>query len=351
MSNQPPLIDHSIIKSLYPLSLIADHLIDRLIEHVEIEFPSFGSTIIKGTDSGYSHYLIEGSIERRVSFDNRSSINCSDARCVNPLEELLAEGGVIKANDQCSIMRVACDAVDKFISWSQSQEFKVVHMDEGEVDLNGDAKIDDDYQDDWTEVFLQSDLAANIPAATMMQLFAKLEDVEVEPGQSIIQENTPGDYFYIIKKGMAQVFTNAQGPFAGEVFELSTGDYFGDEALVAETIRNARVVMAKGGLLGRLDSESFDEIIKTPLMHAFSEDDINAFDQDKISLLDVRLAAEYRHGHLEKAKNYPIAYIRKHLDSFDKDFHYVITTECRRRSELAVYLMRQAGYDVYLYER
>lgn len=348
--NNSTLIDRSIIKSLYPLNLIDDVYLDQLLAQVTIEFPSLGSVILKESmaNNEFYHYLLEGAIEHRISFDRRITIDCSNPHCANPLEELLKEGGVIKALAHCGIIRFSTDTVSQLMSLGQSQEFKVVYVSEGEQDLAAETLIDDNFKADWTETFLQSPLVSNIAAVTMMQLFAQLESIDVKAGEQIIKANTTGDYFYVIKEGVAQVFTDNNGPFAGAVFDLSAGDYFGDEALVADTIRNASVVMKADGVLGRLDKAAFNSLIKNSLMKTLSSDDLKAIEVGALCYLDVRLAAEYRHGHQPGAKNYPIAYVRRYLDSFDRNQIYIVTTECRRRSELAVYLMRQAGYEVYL---
>ena len=350
MSQQQAAVDSSIIKSLYPLSLVADHLLDQLIDKATVEYPEPGQTILKRSSSaeGYYHYLIEGDAEHRISFEERIALRCSDAACTNPLQEFLKEGGSIKAGEGCCVLSIAESEVDECLSWSQNQEFVVVHMDEEHNGALDEAIIDDDFQDDWTEMFLKSQLAANIPASTMIEMFSALEDIDVAAGTEIIQENSPGDYFYIIKKGYAEVITNPYGPFKGETFELVVGDYFGDEALVADTTRNATVKMTEDGILGRLSHADFDRIIKDPMMETLSERAVADIAPDKLCLLDVRLAAEFRHGHYEGAKNYPIAYIRKHLDSFENDITYVVVPGCGRRGELAVYLLRQAGYHVFL---
>ena len=349
MTQYKPSIDRSILKVLYPLSLLSDHLLDSLVSKVDIIFPEMGSTIVKGRgEDKYYHYLLEGRVEYRKSFDDRVIIDCRDSRCTHSLEELVINGGVIKAQKQCGVMVVARDVVNQFISWSESQTFRVVHIDADRENNDDEKLLDDDFQSDWTEIFLQSALAANIPAQLMMQLFSELDDVTVAAGEIIVKEGSEGDYFYIVKSGYANVITNDLGPFSGKVIVMAVGDYFGDEALVADTMRNASVVMETNGVLGRLSRKSFNELIKKPLIRLISEDDFNAIGHANLMFLDVRLAAEYRHGHYEKAKNYPIAYIRKHLETFERDSGYVITAECQRRSELAVYLMRQAGYDVYL---
>ena len=65
-------------------------------------------------------------------------------------------------------------------------------------------------------------------------------------------------------------------------------------------------------------------------------------------LLDVRLAAEYRLGHQPESLNLPVANLRTHADSLDRATCYVITPEGGIRSELAVHLLNQLGFDAYL---
>jgi len=343
-----PTIDHSIVKTLYPLSLVADHLIDNLLDHIDTNTPTAGSTILKESSVSDEriHYLVEGVIELRISFGNRIDIDCSDSRCTNSLESLLKQGGSIKARNGCVVACVNSDDVDKLIS--QSQEVETVSINDFNSRALEEELIDDSIQNDWSETFLHSILAENIPASKIMQLFHQLEDIEVQSGELIIKENTQGDYFYIIKQGIAQVATDYRGPYKGEKFYLYPGNYFGDEALVADTVRNASVIMEESGVLGRLDIESFNELVKTSLVKMLPIDDVNTAPKNQRCLLDVRSQAEFRHGHEEGANNYPISYIRKHLDTFDRSSHYVIAAKYGRRSELAAYLIRQAGYEVFL---
>lgn len=65
-------------------------------------------------------------------------------------------------------------------------------------------------------------------------------------------------------------------------------------------------------------------------------------------LLDVRLAAEYLLGHQPESLNLPVANLRTHADSLDRATCYVVTPEGGIRSELAVHLLNQLGFDAYL---
>ena len=65
-------------------------------------------------------------------------------------------------------------------------------------------------------------------------------------------------------------------------------------------------------------------------------------------ILDVRLGAEYRHGHQEHSRNIPIGCLRSKLEDLDHKKIYLITADGGRRSELAAYILRQSGFDAYM---
>ena len=62
----------------------------------------------------------------------------------------------------------------------------------------------------------------------------------------------------------------------------------------------------------------------------------------------MRLALEYRAGHLPDSLNLPVANLRTHADALDRATCYVVTPEGGIRSELAVHLLNQLGFDAYL---
>ena len=53
-------------------------------------------------------------------------------------------------------------------------------------------------------------------------------------------------------------------------------------------------------------------------------------------------------AHIEGSVNTPVVSLRKHLRELDRNKSYLVTPEGGRRSELAVYLLRQAGLNAYL---
>jgi rhodanese-related sulfurtransferase len=109
--------------------------------------------------------------------------------------------------------------------------------------------------------------------------------------------------------------------------------------------------MLEDGELARLHRDLFLELVRPSLIPRINSQDLQRMTHQgsrKHLLLDVRLAAEYRLAHLPESFNLPVAKLRTHADSLDRATCYVVTPEGGIRSELAVHLLNQLGFDAYL---
>ena len=332
-----------LIKRFSPLYQIDQKYHSNLASELRLITVEPDEIIIrKSRDPMQMHYLVSGAVEIRESFENRYRVDHRDALCSKTLESALKERSSVKALERCVLLVANAEKIDQYLSWSQ--DYTIFYLDEGEMSVDAFDLIDDDFQEDWDSVFIRSKLAANLSNRAIHQLLSQLEDIEVAAGECVVRANTPGDFFYVIKQGEAEVLTAAQGPFRGERFPLGPGNYFGDEALVADTIRNASVTMVSDGVLGRLNIEAFNHLIKQYLVSPL-EEEIRS--HDKVKILDVRLPLEYRHGHVDNSVNMPISMLRQQMQEMKESLLYVITPANDRRTELATYLMRQAGFEAY----
>jgi rhodanese-related sulfurtransferase len=66
-------------------------------------------------------------------------------------------------------------------------------------------------------------------------------------------------------------------------------------------------------------------------------------------LVDVRVAAEFVHGHLPGAINLPLAHLRERAAQIlSKESSYFVYCETGRRSASATYLLCERGFDAKL---
>ena len=144
---------------------------------------------------------------------------------------------------------------------------------------------------------LQSELFSRIPPGNIQRLFAVMESVEFEAGDVVVEQGTPGDYYYIIQSGRCEVTRKASGSGSPiKLAELHDGDSFGEEALISDAKRNASVTMLTPGELVRLTKDDFIELIKKPSLETVSYDAAQALVAEGACWLDLRFAEEHEIG-------------------------------------------------------
>jgi len=256
----------------------------------------------------------------------------------------------VRALTDALVLTLKRDAIDRLIASADEGSVDAVMVSDAEERLE-EARFDDEYSEDWMARLLDSPLMSHLSATNIQRCFIELERVPMRAGEDVVQAGTPGDYFYILLEGEARVITEQSGPYRGQRFDLVPGDYFGEEALVADTIRNATVRMTSDGVVGRLDRAQFDAIFKSSLVQTIDLAKAQRFLASAgiaHEIVDVRFPPEYKHGHVEGAVNVPVVVLRKRLRELDRNRTWLVTPEGGRRSELAVYLLRQAGLNAYL---
>lgn len=338
------------LEILSPFNEMQPHCLTQLQAKAEIIFFEPGAHILrKNHDTGYHHYLIKGNVEVRSSFFERFNFQPEDPRAIYPLENMAGREAQVTAQNPCRVARFALDDIDKATRDAPTPEYA---LDSAEEQLETAYVVEDDTLNaDWMSGFLHSPLVNHVSARDIQRLLARIEDREYEAGATVVTAGSYGEYFYVVKSGLAVVKTDPLGPYKGKEFSLMPGSYFGEEALVGNTIRNAEVYMETAGTLGEIHQEAFNELIRDSLVVKTSAAKLASLlrepDEHNV-ILDVRLYPEYRLGHRDNSKNIPLAALRERLDNMDIAKHYYITPDGGARSELATFLMRQAGFNAVL---
>lgn len=180
----------------------------------------------------------------------------------------------------------------------------------------------------------------SIPGANMRRLSECMERVNVKAGETVVQQGGPGDYYYLIEEGQARVTQQI------ELAELGAGASFGEDALIADSPRNASVTMLSDGVLLRLSKQDFDELLMEPLLTWVSPDEARERVNDGAHWLDVRHSREFAHYRLPNAINIPLHELRQRMEELDRDRHYVCYCKTGRRSSAAAFVLAQGGFKV-----
>jgi len=129
-------------------------------------------------------------------------------------------------------------------------------------------------------------IARALPLLTPQQLLAathKAEPMEFAPGATILQEGMPGDRFFIVTRGRAEVALKRSGGSDVVVMRPGPGEYFGEVELLkgGQNIATIRAISDAPVEVVTLDREAFMELL--------SESDAT---RDALSIIADRRAAE-----------------------------------------------------------
>jgi CRP-like cAMP-binding protein len=340
------------LKRFHPLSLIPEQHVSRVLEGAAVVRLGKNQFLFrKSPPPEICFFLLLGEVEIRESFDKRTVVDATGSQSRFPLEELCRGGASIRAQKESVVLTLARDMIDQLIaSGEDAAGFDVLLVSDTDSHY-GEARFDDEYSEDWMARLLQSPLMSHLSANNIQRCFIELERVPFKAGDVVVKAGTRGDHFFILMRGEARVETEQHGPYKGQQFDLAAGDYFGEEALVADTLRNATVRMTTDGEVGRLNHAQFDSIFKSSLVQTIDLEKALKFLNSAgigYEIFDVRFPAEFKLNHLELSVNVPVVVLRKRLRELDRNKTYLVTAEGGRRSELAVYLLRQSGLNAYV---
>lgn len=335
------------IRRYSPFDKMDQDYVDQLIAHAEIIDIEKGSLLFRrGKQASHCYFLISGTVDLISAGFESTTVSAGSERSKYALEDASPTRVSAVAKTDVSCLKVDSDFLDLTLAWSEASTEKPALALEDELQkdqsLLGNIEVED-LQHDWTKSLLSSPMLTKVPFAHIQKLFGKFERVSVAAGTEVIREGAPGDYFYVIDYGSAKVTTITGNT---EII-LERGQCFGEEALVANTPRNATVTMLTSGILMRLGKDDFKTLMHEPAQCYLKLDDIDMAAGDYV-LVDVRTPIEFRLHNLPGSKNLPLSKLRESSKQLNSERRYVITPEGGRRSELAAFLLAQEGFETYL---
>jgi CRP-like cAMP-binding protein len=333
-------IDNKLLQELVPLNALSAERFKKVSEKIDIEEVRAGRYLFrKGDRDNQSIYLLEGKVKlidgfRKVTSVIEAGTDISRYPIANQQPRSLSARAVKKV----IIARIDSSLLDVFLTWDQTSTAEVV-------------EIGAESNQDWMTRILQSEAFIKIPPSMIQSLLIKMETVPVKAGDVIIRQGDSGDYFYTLHEGRCAV-TRQDAPDGEEqlLAELRDGDSFGEDALVSDEKRNAKVSMLTDGLLMRLAKEDFIELLKNTLVRHVDYVQAVAMVDDGAVWVDVRTPDEYEYGALEDSVNIPLPCLRDGLPELVFNSKYIICCDTGRRSESAGFLLSHKGLDVYVLE-
>ena len=363
------------LKAFEPISVLSVERLEELQGLVDVEVLGVGVTIFREGDvDDQSIYLLEGDVQMtsvsNPDLDTFMTHKVEDAK--HPLGEGQPRQVTCTAMTLAKVLRVDNSVVDYMLTWDQlavaeEKEDVVEEKKETELDqtviinaedipskelIKESARVEDEnsipenegsHAEDgrnWIRRMRHIMAFKNMPPANIKSLLQRMETISVEENEVIIQQGTPGDYYYVLTEGEALVTRTV------ELATLNAGASFGEEALLSGSKRNASVTMKTPGQMMRLAKADFNELLKEPLLDRVTSDEAHVRVAKGNIWLDVRHVTEFNRSHLQNAINIPLHELRMRMKELDKEKEYICYCGTGRRSSAAAFLLVQNGFKV-----
>jgi CRP-like cAMP-binding protein len=330
-----------LLKTLAPLDGLKRDNLAALAKKVAVRQLASGRPLFKEGDTDKrTIWLVSGMVEVSEGGRTVAMLRGGTREARSPLYPQLPRKVTARATEEISYLSIDSELLDVMITWDQTGTYEVSEL---------QAQMEGAGGDDWMTTLLQTKAFHRIPPANIQAIFMRLERLPCKAGDVVIKQGDDGDYFYVIVSGKCAVTRETPLNRDGiKLAELSVGDTFGEEALIAEAKRNATVTMTTDGVLMRLNKQDFRELMNEPLLQWVSNDQAREIIGKGGRWLDVRLPSEHQNLSIEGSLNIPLYFIRLKLSALDRNIPYVVYCDTGRRSSAAAYILVERGFDAYV---
>ena len=332
------MIDVQLLKDFVPLDGLHEESLRELAESLRPQRLVPGEKAFSAGDrDGDLIYLLEGRIalvSPGKAAERLIQAGSEEARYALAKLNPRPYSGI--ARSQSTVLRVDSAHLDRLLTRDQALAYEVVEYEGSDPE--------------WMVRLLSDPNFAKLPPASFHGLFSRLETLPVRVGQTILRQGEEGDYYYLIKSGRVRVEHEADSGERAILAELGPGESFGEEALLAEVPRNATITVLEDGVLMRLDSGDFTRLLRAPLVHSVTAQQLDRMLADGARLIDVRLEGEYAAGSLPDSINIPLYLLRLEAKRLDPSLPYVLCCQNGNRSTVAAFLLSLRGFEAYVLE-
>ena len=183
-----------------------------------------------------------------------------------------------------------------------------------------------------------------VPLECVEQALDRMGRRAVSAGEEIVRQGEPGDLFYVIASGSAEVWqTGLYDDAPQKVATLTPGDAFGEEALVTSSTRSATVRMTADGELLTLGKDDYQALISREMLDEIDPPVARTLLDSGHRLLDVRYVEEHEDSHIPGSLLIPLNELRARMTEIDRDARWVVYCRSGRRSAVAALLLKQGG--------
>lgn len=342
MAAEKKLIEKTVLKGLVPCDALSEENLNTLAGKTFIEtLPAGGVLFKKGQSDKKRFYLLLGDLVLEGPGVAPKMLRGGSKEACHAVGQSQPRQLTATARTPVAVAALDEDVLGTMLTWDQSSNYVVDEV----------KPADGDADDDWMTRILQTKSFFRVPPANIQAMFMRLQPVSVQVGEMVVKQGDPGDFYYIVSRGRCKVTRKV--PETGveiKLTELRSGDSFGEESLLGDSVRNATVTMLTDGTLMRLSRADFEKLLKTPVLKTVNYEQAQAMVSSGAVWIDVRLESEYQNEHIPGSVNVPLYILRLKMSSLDPARKYIVYCDAGPRSSSAAFLLNERGIDVYLLE-
>ena len=328
------------LKSFRELADLDHSALQVLVDNAELRVGPPGSKLVELVfNDPVVVFLLQGSVSLEAGPFQKRTLRREDREARLIVNEALPKGGRVLAGEDAVLLLVKRKHIQAArLDYRQSlAALPLGSGAPGALESEGPG-------DDWMSVLLSSPLFQHMEPGKLQAFIASFRPRSCGAGQWVIRDGQRDEFFYIIKSGTAEVLLPGQ---AEPVARLGPGQFFGEGALLGESVHSASVRMGQAGELCLVTANDFERLLKQSLFHFVSEAELPRLPAP-LQVLDARHAVEYRHGHREGSVHMPLLRIRERIASLPRDVTYVMDFGEDKRCQVAALILIENGYRVLL---
>jgi CRP-like cAMP-binding protein len=330
-------INRDSLRWFTPLDSLKRENLTALAKKTRVKKLRAGKLLFRERDTEkLTFYLVSGTLELNDKDGNKKTIESGSDEAKNPIGPMLPRRYNAKAVSDVEFITIDTDLIDVMLTWDQTGDYEVNELRDTFEMTSAD----------WMTSMLGTKAFHRIPPANIQAIFMRMQQVNFNAGDVVVQQGDVGDFFYVITKGRCSVTRETPLNKDGiKLAELAPGDTFGEEALISEALRNATVSMITDGAVMRLSKDDFKTLLNEPMVDWVEYEEAKKIVEEGGQWLDVRLPSEFETFHEPGAINIPLYFIRLKLGTLDKNVTYVLCCDTGRRSSAGTFILSERGFN------
>ena len=323
-----------------PINNLPKRYQDEILNRSEVVEYAAGKIIFMVKDDDEKdYYLLEGAVELiSPKGDPIKTVEHSGQQALELIDHNRPRIQTAKATKDCKVFVTRRTFFDTLNSGNAGKQ-ALPEVEVNEIDMEGSGN--------WMLHMLNSSVFSNLPPENLQQIFISMDTVKVPAGTAIVKQDKLGDYFYLIQHGDCVITQQKDGREKKELYRLSAGETFGERSLISDEPSDVAVEMLSDGVVMRISKDSFNELVKDPLLDQVSIDEANSLIGEGASWIDVRSADQYQEQAIKDSINIDLENIYTAVKGLNTNKKYILCGDSASHAMASAFLLSIKGFTVY----